>query len=138
MKQTVEVDIIDGYELSSTLDNITFDGKKATMIFWKQKQTKDFDYFVDQYLSESNSTVEFITGWIPDRDIEVARQRLKTKQFDLVCWEIKIGLFKFICEESYPYSWRELVQWQYDELSCDIKRLLPQEFIDDLFKTKTN
>lgn len=135
MKHTIEIP--DDYEFDHVAYPILGKEGGAITVIVKKKQTKDFDYFVDQYLSASNATVDFITGWIPDRDIEVAKNRLKTKQFDLVCWEIKFGLFRFICD-SFDLPWCPTA-YHAEVNKEELKSIqFPKEFIDDLFKTKTN
>lgn len=136
MKQTIEVEVLEDYELSSTINNITFDGKKTTMIFWEKKQKKDFDWYIDQYLTESLTTVDNIAGWINDRDLEVAKNRLKTKQFNLVPWEIKIGLFRFICENLELNTINCLSYCFEYTIHSNVSKIISQEFIDSLKQNK--
>ena len=137
MKQTIEVEVLEDYELSSTINNITFDGKKTTMIFWKKKQTKDFDYFVDQYLpSRDNSTSDEIIDWM-DRDaVNRLNTYLKTKQFNLVPWEIKIGLFRFICENIELNTINCLSYCFEYTIHSNVSKIISQEFIDSLKQNK--
>lgn len=136
MKQTIEVEVLEDYELSSTINNITFDGKKTTMIFWEKKQKKDFDWYIDQYLTESLTTVDNIAGWINYRDLEVAKNRLKTKQFNLVPWEIKIGLFRFICENLELNTINCLSYCFEYTIHSNVSKIISQEFIDSLKQNK--
>lgn len=136
MKQTIEVEVLEDYELSSTINNITFDGKKTTMIFWEKKQKKDFDWYIDQYLTESLTTVDNIAGWINDRDLEVAKNRLKAKQFNLVPWEIKIGLFRFICENLELNTINCLSYCFEYTIHSNVSKIISQEFIDSLKQNK--
>lgn len=120
---------------------------KITIVSRPKTPTKDFSFYVDQYLYENGSTNDQIVNWLSDDIISVAKYRLKTNQFSLVPWEVKMGLFRFICDE-HKMTWNDIVGFfvyynsgtinncseQY--LGNRVISILPQEFIDDLFKTK--
>ena len=141
MKQTLEIDVPDGFEIERVkiLDD-------CALVDFKKKQTKDFDYFVDQYLPvRDNSTSDEIIDWIEVTNVSKLNTYLKAKQFNLIPWEIKIGLFRFICE-SFNVKWTTLLR-RYEPfgmairsaeakelLESTVDKILPQEFIDDLFK----
>ena len=128
MKQTLEIDVPDGFEIERVkiLDD-------CALVDFKKKQTKDFDYFVDQYLpSRDNSTSDEIIDWM-DRDaVNRLNTYLKTKQFHLVPWEIKIGLFRFICDD-FKYDLHTYLTYS-NRFITETFMFIPQEFIDDLFK----
>lgn len=150
MKQTIEIDIPEGYEVVSTDGMSALEkegsGCYVTIVKCKKKQTKTFDWFVDEYLRDTTgSTVEELRNWINNRDLETARNRLKKGHYNLVAWEIKIGLFKFICEYEglsdiyyylHEYNKSRLAgcSVQYDGLR--IRKIFPDGFISDLIKTK--
>lgn len=136
-KQTVELDVLKDYELHSKVQNIVMDGRMTTLVFWEKKQTKDFSFYVDQYLYENGSTNDQIVNWLSDDIISVAKHRLKTSQFSLVPWEIKMGLFKFICEEKGEHAMSILsiiVNHGIDHVK--FMEIFPEKFLNDLFKTK--
>lgn len=112
---------------------------KITIVSRPKTPTKDFSFYVDQYLYENGSTNDQIVNWLSDDIISIAKHRLKTNQFSLVPWEIKMGLFKFICEEKGESVMSILsIIGKYGTDYIDFVKKLPKEFIDDLFKTKTN
>lgn len=137
MKQTIEVDMLDGYKFSHKIENIVYDGKKTTLLFWEKEPTKDFGWYVDQYLNQSGvSTCNQISNWFEPEQITHISRNLKTDKFDLVPWEIKIGLFKFICSKlnlTWEMEIKKILNINVDIRLMDI---LPQELTSELFKTK--
>lgn len=131
-KQTIEIP--EGYEFDHVASPILGNGGGVLSVILKKKQTKDFSFYVDQYLYDNGSTNDQIVNWLSEDIISIAKHRLKTSQFSLVPWEIKMGLFKFICEAE-GQGWKIQTEMGLYSKNSAIK-ILPQEFINDLFKTK--
>lgn len=132
----VTFNIPQGYEFDR-IDPSTSSGGTQITVILKKQQTKNFNYFVDEYLTDfSGSTCDVITNWISDNDLSIARNNLKDRKFNMVPWEIKIGLFRFICNEMKMLWWREFIRWESGYISDVFKELLDQSFIDDLCNEK--
>lgn len=121
---------------------------KITIISRPTTQTKDFLWYIDQYLpSTDNSTCDEIHNWMHQDQISVLVHRLKTNQFSLVPWEIKIGLFKFIVLE-HNLTVDDIFNFyvSYVDGSCAMvtQRLIPTlsicptQFLDSIFDIKQN
>jgi len=102
MNNTISVIIPEGYEFKNFGDPILSDGGGALTVLLKKKQTKDFSFYVDEYLrSGCNTTNDMLCNWIDDeRVIEKLKENLKQNKLQFVPWEVKIGLFKFICKDN--------------------------------------
>lgn len=95
------IEIPEGYEVDSTFTSIGTVPSPRIELVLKKKQTKDFLWYIDRYLDISgSSTSDEIVNWFEYQQADALKHKLKTSQFSLVPWEIKIGLFKFICEEN--------------------------------------
>lgn len=136
MIQTIEIDVPEGYEFDKVKKVEATDPAGWMYVMLKPKQKKDFSFYVDQYLYENGSTNDQIVNWLSEDIISIAKHRLKTSQFSLVPWEIKMGLFRFICKEKKLDWVEEMEEYEVNNIAYSIKDILPQEFIDDLFKTK--
>lgn len=141
MKQTIEINIPDGYELDSReQDSMVYDNpmkRSYVSVYIKQKQQKTFDWYVDQYLDASaGSTNDELRNWLNFDDVFVLSGRLKTKQYNLVPWEVKIGLVKFICKDKSLYV--PSVIYDLCGETCDssdtdkIRQICPIEFLNSI------
>lgn len=145
MKQSVELEIPDGWEIdelnqySITTENPSSTRRSSINVFLKKKQpTKDFAFYVDQYLTSSGvSTNNQIENWLQYDQLLRIKQNLKTGGFEFVPWEIKIGLFKYICEQK-GFDIMSVVTRIVNIGADDVvaKDWFPIEYINDLFKTK--
>lgn len=130
-----EIEIPNEYEVSGYDMN-----KDNTMmcVVLKKKQQKDFNYFIDEYLREDPfTTKDEISNHLFTEDIKEIKTKLRSGDYRWVPWEIKIGLFRFICNEIKVDM---TCMTNNLKISADQShtKLFPMEFIDDLFKTKTN
>jgi len=142
MKQTIEVDIPEGYEYLKTIPTLGEDADPTYTVFFKPKQQKDFTFYVDEYLNVSGvSTIDQMSNWFNRDQQERIGNNLKTNQFSLVPWEIKIGLFKFICKENKMTFLTALnIISEYEHLNewyITIEALIPSDFLDSIFDNKT-
>ena len=102
----------------------------------KKKEEKNFEMYVEKYLAQERCLAK--------RVVPFYKYELLNADYGSVCFEIKIGLLKFICDEL------ELVHWQYIELLTNIsdnvlcpsqsyeatKKILticPKEFLTSIF-----
>ena len=141
MRQTIEIDVPEGYEFDKVKKVEATDPAGWMYVMLKPKQTKDFSFYVDQYLYENGSTNDQIVNWLSEDIISVAKHRLKTNQFSLVPWEVKMGLFRFILSEhKMPSS--DITNFHISYGSggdigrsrfCKIIDICPIAFLDSLF-----
>jgi len=137
MKQTIEIP--EGYEFDHVASPILGNGGGALTVLLKKKQTKTFDFYIDEYLrSDCNTTNDMLCNFLEYQNIDNLKQNLKASKFEFVPWEVKIGLFKFICiqiKQDWFDCYHSFAYETIDHLLVsDI--VLPQPFIDNLFKTK--
>lgn len=127
-----EIEIPEGYKFSHIAPPILSNGGGVISVILEKQPTKGFDWYVDEYLNDSVCTSEILTNWIPDSNLHTLISHLHKRQFNKIPWEIKIGLFRFICDKGKA-DWVS----QY-ELYSQLGALdgFPKEFIDDLFKYK--
>lgn len=131
----------DGYEFDHVASPILGNGGGALTVILKKKQQKTFDWYVDQYLDVSaGSTNDELRNWLDNDDLKTMSERLKTKQYNLVPWEVKIGLCCFICNEI-GIPWSEYIHQFNGTVYCDeikqVNDIVPDGFRDDIInKTK--
>lgn len=152
MKQTIEVDLPEGYEIDKVVDPMINSGgnKRMLSIILKQKQVKDFSFYVDQYLQMSGtSTCDQISNWIGDTSLDHLANNLKQNKFLLVPWEIKIGLFRFICEQNkmdsddiigfvVHYKASLCAEFGSSYIGYAVSKICSYEFLSDVLDTKQN
>lgn len=138
MKHTIEIP--EGYEFSHTAHPILGNGGGALTVILKKKQQKTFDWYVDQYPDASaGSTNDELRNWLDNDDLKTMSERLKTKQYNLVPWEVKIGLFKFICDDINWY-WATVCLYdakrQIDAIK-EVQDIVPLELLKEILVRKT-
>lgn len=134
MKHTIEIpdshEFVSESNILSQRDETDGYGQDMIVVYLKPKQQKTFDWYVDQYLDASaGSTNDELRNWLDPNDIYVLSDRLKTKRYDLVPWEVKIGLFKFICDENKA-SWKTAIN-----MANPISNVMSLDFINSLKQT---
>ena len=76
MKQNIEIDIPEGYEVShsdiiSAWDDSSKSGNNIVMTYLKKKQQKDFNWYIDEYLREDPfTTKENLSNHLLTEDIK--------------------------------------------------------------------
>jgi hypothetical protein len=141
MKQTIEIDVPDGWELSKS-EQWSKPGVDISGIFISfTKTSKDWDWYVKEYFKTANR-------WICLSDKTEFMVNIfcnKIYIYDLVPFEIRIGLLKFICDDLKINILRILsIMSQINEgqmnsafeslLLAKLKNICPKEFLDSLFK----
>ena len=138
MKHTISLP--EGYEFDHVASPILGNGGGALTVILKKKQQKTFDWYVDQYLDVSAGSTNYeIRNWLDNDDLESMSERLKTKQYNLVPWEVKIGLFKFICDDINWY-WATVCLYdakrQIDAIK-EVQDIVPLELLKEILVRKT-
>lgn len=101
MNNTISVIIPEGYEFKKFADPILSNGGGALTVLLKKKQTKDFDFYVDEYLrSDDYTTNDMLCNWLEKDQLDKIGNNLKQNKLQFVPWEVKIGLLKFICKDN--------------------------------------
>lgn len=99
MKQNIEIP--EGYEFDHVTSPILGNGGGVLSVILKKKQTKDFNWYIDEYLREDPfTTKDEISNHLFTEDIKEIKTKLRSGDYRWVPWEIKIGLFRFICKEN--------------------------------------
>ena len=140
MKQNIEIEIPDGYEIENIGHAQVYANHNPTQLVTvqlKKKQTKDLSFYVDEYLrSDCNTTNDMLCNWIDDEMvIEKLKDNLKQNKLQFVPWEVKIGLLKFICKDvQVPYV--EFLVYlnpdvYYDQIK-KVKEVLSDEFLQSI------
>ena len=137
MKQNIEIP--EGYEFDHVTSPILGNGGGVLSVILKKKQTKDFNWYIDEYLREDPfTTKDEISNHLFTEDIKEIKTKLRSGDYRWVPWEIKIGLFRFVCESNRSNWIVELKEYQNANMATHLYDIIPRIFIDDLFKTKTN
>ena len=103
MKQTIEIDIPENYIRDGIKTNFQEqgDGIALAVVQFKKKQTKDFSFYIDEYLRADNCTTnDMLCNWMTSFVIDELKNNLKQNKLQFVPWEVKIGLVKFICRDK--------------------------------------
>lgn len=95
------------------------------------KKQKDFDLYVKDY-------IEHAWKYLLEIDRFVIQEQFKRKEYELIQFEYKIGLLKFICDDL-QYEFHNIVydlkegnsQWNYVSV---IKGICPNDFLTSIFK----
>lgn len=117
-------------------------------IFKKKEPVKDFDWYVEQYMILVGNNIYHTNKLIPIDD----SNRMFTKlwgnfmdyKYDLVSFEFRIGLLKFICDDLFPENKRnenmsiflrkesigQMCSFSYLD---KIYAICPKDFINSLF-----
>ena len=96
-----EIEIPDGYEATHTYEPVLTNNVGIISVAVIKKQNNLFFEYIDEYLNaEAASTSDNIVDSITTHSAKSIADRLKKGRYDLVPWEIKIGLIKFICEQN--------------------------------------
>jgi hypothetical protein len=140
MKQTIEIDVPDGYELirDNKFEALKNEEICEERIIFKKSQFKNWIWYVDEYcfteLKKNNI----------NHYIEI-HGNLMLNEFDKVLLEFKIGLFIFICNDfcimtdfwlSVLYCHRfESRPWDegLNIIFKKIKQLCPEDFLNSLY-----
>ena len=141
MKQNIEVDIPEGYEYSRTFEVIDLEGTPRIEVAFKKKNTKDFAFYVEEYLrSDYNTTNDMLCNWFDKEQLEKIGNNLKQNKLQFVPWEIKIGLLKFIAKdihlptiEAIKYSNSFMADgYSHMEKLHRLRRICPNKFLHDI------
>lgn len=137
-----KIQIPEGYEYSHMGHPVLLSGDGMLSVMLKKKQTKTFDFYVDEYLrSDCNTTNDMLCNWIDDeRIIEKLKDNLKQNKLQFVPWEVKIGLLKFIAKdiglptiEAIKYSNAFMVEgYAHMEKLRRLRLICPNEFLHDI------
>lgn len=139
MKQSIEVDIPDGYEYTNNASPALFDGVGCVSVMFKKKQTKTFDFYVDEYLrSDDCTTNDMLCNWIPSNLLPRLKDNLKQNKLQFVPWEVRIGLVKFICKDKGL----KLAPVLYNIVGCNeessetdkLKQIISNDFLESLVR----
>lgn len=137
----IPVEIPEGYELDGELKLVEnfeptyWRGEKASIYrpclyaLLKKKEVKDFNWYIDLYI-ESSIFNEEMHSW--------HFEKLKENKYIDVCFEIKIGLLKFICDDlniDILYYLRKDFIDNSDEI-VKIFNICPGKFLDSIFNDK--
>lgn len=142
MKQNIEIDIPEGYEVShsdiiSAWDDSSKSGNNIVMTYLKKKQQKDFNWYIDEYLREDPfTTKENLSNHLLTEDIKQIKADLTHGNYTWVPWEIKIGLFRFICENLELNTISCLSYCFEYTIHSNVSKIISQEFIDSLKQNK--
>lgn len=124
-----EIEIPDGYEFKTMLSSIEINGARQISFLVEKKQTKDFNWYIDEYLREDPfTTKDEISNHLFTEDIKEIKTKLRSGDYRWVPWEIKIGLFRFICDDIK-------VSWIYQlpsSMEDPISKIVPIEFYNVL------
>jgi hypothetical protein len=120
MKKTIEIEIPEGYEVDKSVEI-----SSGCIVKFRKMEEKDFmDYFNDylKYL-ESFSTAVYL-GYTA---------AFSMGEYDEIRFEIKIGLFKFICDEL-KLDWTTEIALVFNPrpISKELYRICPAEFINSI------
>ena len=98
--RAIDVSIPEGYEYSHMAEPVLSNGGGILQVVLKKKKGKTFDFYVDEYLrSDYNTTNDMLCNLFDKDQLEKIGNNLKQNKLQFVPWEIKIGLFKFICKD---------------------------------------
>jgi len=113
------------------------DDKSQIHIHIKKKEIKNFDWYVDKY-------IELKKGLYSEYVPLVLRENIKTQRWDLISFEIKIGLLKLICDGlKYSLWFHDLIEiskrldgQKPEDLPIinEIFNICPKEFLISIFK----
>jgi len=133
MKQNIEIEIPDGYEIENIEHAQVYAKHNPTQLVTvqlKKKQTKDFSFYVDEYLrSDCNTTNDMLCNWFEKDQLERIGNNLKQNKLDFVPWEVKTGLFKFVCKDK-GYRWSSVIY--NDKLTNELKEVFQVEYLKDI------
>jgi hypothetical protein len=95
------------------------------------KKQKDFDSYVENYL-------EYAWKYLLKIDRFVIKEQFKRQEYEIIQFEYKIGLLKFICDDL-QYEFHNILYdlkegnslWNYASV---IKGICPNDFIISIFK----
>lgn len=132
MKQNIEIDIPQGYEFDFVETPKAIDAAGILKVILKKKQTKDFAFYVDEYLrSDECTTNDMICNWMNALELNQLKDNLKQNKLNFVPWEIKIGLLKFICKDKSFDLLKAYTSTNIND-SHEIKRILPIGFLENI------
>ena len=135
-KETKIGDIIpEGYELDQ--DKSHNKHLDVYEIRFKKKEERNFEWYVEQYLKS-----HFIY-FIREDYVESMKVQLLKGYFKIVDFEIKMGLFKFICKDiaensniKLPWLYTLVLVQNYTKHTSrpKIMDICPKEFLDSIFE----
>jgi hypothetical protein len=144
MKQTIEFEVPEGYELikdnyfNDLSDNEILD---CRILFRKKEEIKDFHYYIDMYMLHTpNNIIDFWGS--PTANIFLVKQFIQYN-FNSIPFEIKIGLLKFICDDIAPNDFFSFVIDYCNGCKAKnsdyikIRNICPKEFLESMFYDKS-
>ena len=137
MKHTLDITLPEGYEVDEQILTTEMNSQKPMVfITTKKKNTKDFAFYVDEYLrSDYNTTNDMLCNWFDKDQLEKIGNNLKQNKLQFVPWEIKIGLIKFICKDCL-IPWGEYIhQFNGSVYANEINKangIIPDGFRDEV------
>ena len=150
MKITIEIDIPEGYELSNDRINLEPETDKTIPYMMvklrKVKLPKDFDWYAKEYvfLKTRDHSCEMLYPWPHFNEIV---DFLIQKEYNKVSFEIKIGLFKFICDDNKTIcddfisclafllcgSHHDRARLTFEEKYSELCKIIPSSFLNSIF-----
>lgn len=143
MKQTIEINFPEGYEYSHMADPTFVSSKGVLALILKKKQTKDFSFYVDEYLrSDCNTTNDMLCNWLGAFELSTLKQNLKENKLEYTPWEARLGLLKFICKDIHinaieaAYYCNKFVSESYPLKSelHKLKQICPVGFLESIIR----
>lgn len=128
--------IPEGMEIETTATS-----SDHVLIMFKKKQ-KDFDWYVREYLipTTTEDVGENIVDWITPDDITEIKGHFFKDEWEYLPFELKIGLLRFICDDSrvslvsmLNYLQKEHTLTGVEVAQCSaIACTLPKEFLKSI------
>lgn len=134
MEQTVQIP--EGYEYSHMAEPILSNGSGVLSVILKKKNIKNFDFYVDEYLrSDDCTTNDMICNWWDRDTLEVIGNNLKQNKLQFVPWEVKIGLFRFICKDrgvNYRTALNAVIANGAQFVDTRIEKIITSDFLKSI------
>ena len=128
MKQTIEIDVPEDYEISCQTNS-----SNGIYIDFKKKEVKNWEWYLEKYLHS-------LAGFLDTHQRTDVRNGFKESDYNNIRLEFKIGLLKFICDDFNESLFHFIFDLnnQYKKVKninyVKIFNICPIEFIDSLFK----
>lgn len=103
--------------------------------FWQPIEEEDFERYVEEYLNQEKKD-SIITNWLNDYPARHIQNLLNNKKYELIPFEIKIGILKYICDD-FDWSLMHVISTiaENDKEALEtLFNICPFLFIDSIFK----